>query len=261
MKQFKANQARANIANVGHCFHSILIRPVPVLALVLLVAFAGCNFRAQQHNVAGRQAFEFGQLSTAAAEFQRALKANPRNADAYYNLASTYYAMARQNQNTQWLAQSEQLYRQAIALNDRHTEAHRSLAALLIETGQEKYAFDLLNTWRNRYPNSTDPLIELARLYQEYGDTRRAADYLADALRVNGQDIRALKAMGHVRERQGEIQLAMENYYRVLQLDNRQTEVASALQRLQTQVAQGGVPGSNANPWQPRYGSATPFQR
>lgn len=256
----KKTSSRGSIVSVVSRY-SNPIPFLPYLALAILIASSGCNFRAQQHNIAGRQAFEFGQLSTAAAEFQRALKANPRNADAYYNLASTYYLMAKQNQNNQWLAQAEQLFRQAIALNDKHTEAHRSLAALLIETGQERYAFDLLNTWRNRYPNSTDPLIELARLYQEYGDTRRAADYLADALRVNGQDIRALKAMGHVRERQGQVQLALENYYRVLQLDSRQTEVASAVQRLQTQLAQGGSSGSGNNPWQPRYGSAAPFQQ
>jgi cytochrome c-type biogenesis protein CcmH/NrfG len=187
------------------------------------------------------------------------VKANPKNADAYYNLGATYYAMAKQSQNAPWTAQAEQLFRQAIALDDKHVEAHRSLAALLIETGQERYAFDLLNTWRGRYPNSTDPLIELARLYQEYGDNRRAADYLADALRVDGRDVRALKAMGYVRERQGEVQLALENYHRVLQLDNRQTDVASAVERLQTQLAQGGSPGTLGAP-QPRYGSAAPFE-
>jgi tetratricopeptide (TPR) repeat protein len=233
---------------------------IGLLTVIGLLA-CGCNFRAQQHNVSGRQAFEYGQLSTAVTEFQKALKANPRNADAHYNLGATYYAMAKQNQNVQWTAQAEQLFRQAIALNDQHVEAHRSLAALLIETGQERYAFDLLNTWRARYPTSTDPLIELARLYQEYGDNRRATDYLADALRVNGNDVRALKAMGHVRERQGEVQLALENYYRVLQIDNRQTDVANAVQRLQTQLAQGGLPGTLGSPGQPRYGSAAPFEQ
>ncbi len=218
----------------------LVFRPVIAFLSVLALILTGCNYRAQQLNSSGRAAFDTGQYQNAAALFQKAVQANPRDADAYYNLGATYYALAKQNRNTQWVAQSEQLFRQAISLNDQHVEAHRSLAALLVETGQEKYAFDLLNSWKSRYPASTDPPIELARLYQEYGDHRRAADYLADALRINGNDIRALKAMGHVRERQGEVQLALENYYRVLQIDNRQTDVATAVQRLQTHLAQGG---------------------
>jgi tetratricopeptide (TPR) repeat protein len=233
---------------------------VTLVGCFLLVS-SGCSFMGKQNNAAGKKAYDAGQLSIAATEFQKAVKANPRDADALYNLGSTYYAMSKQNQNTQWTAQAEQLFRQAISIDDKHTEAHRALAALLIETGQEKYAFDLLNSWRTRYPNSTEPLVELARLYQEYGDNRRSADYLADALRINGKDIRALKGMGHVREKQGEIQLALDNYYRVLQIDSRQTDVANAVQRLQTTLAQSGAPGSvpGTNPAQPRYGSAAPY--
>ncbi len=232
------------------------------VALALLLGFSGCNLGVQQHNVAGRQAYETGQFTVAVNEFQKAIQLNPRSADAYYNLGASYYAMGKQSRNEQWLKQSEQLYRQAIALNDQHVDAHRGLAAMLIETGQEKFAFDLMNTWKNRYPNSTEPTIELARLYQEYGDNRRATDLLADALRIDGQNVRALKAMGHIRDVQGQTQLALDNYYRVLQLDNRQTDVANRVTVLQTQLAQlpGGA-GANSPANQPRYGSTAPYQQ
>ena len=153
-----------------------------VMSTVFVLIFSsGCNLGAQRHNTIGSQALEQGQFTTAINEFQQALNLNPQDADAFYNLGASYYAMGKQTKNPQWTQQAEQLYRQAISFNDQHVDAHRGLAALLIETNQEKYAFDLLNAWKNRYPTSTEPVVELARLYQEYGDNRRATDLLADA--------------------------------------------------------------------------------
>lgn len=210
------------------------------LAFVLMwiSIFAGCNLAAQRQNRIGRQAFETGQVAQAINRFQRALNLNPNNSDAYYNLASTYYQLGNQSQNQQWVGQAEQLYRQAIALNDQHVDAHRGLAALLVETKREKFAFDLVDDWRQRYPQSAEPLIEIARLYQEYGDNRRATDFLSDAVRLDTQNVRALKALGHVREAQGQLGLAYENYSRVLQLDGSQADVAQRVQQIATRLAQ-----------------------
>ena len=228
---------------------------------VVLFCSSGCNLNAQRHNTIGRQAFEQGQFATAINEFQQALNANPNNADAFYNMAASFYSAGKQTNNSQWLKQAEQLYRQAISVNDQHTDAHRGLAALLIETNQEKYAFDLLNTWQTRYPNSTEPIVELARLYQEYGDNRRATDLLADALKLDANNIRALKAMGHVREIQGQTHLALDNYLRVLQIDGSELPVAQKVASLQTQLARLPVPnGINGGAVSPsRYGSANPY--
>jgi Tfp pilus assembly protein PilF len=221
-----------------------------LLSWVVVLSFSvGCNLGVQQHNIAGRQAYEMGQFNSAINEFQKSLQLNPRNADAYYNLAASYYAIGKQNRNDQ-------------VINDRHVEAHRGLSALLIETGQEKFAFDLMNTWKSRYPNSPEPSIELARLYQEYGDNRRATDQLVDALRTDSNNVRALKALGHIREIQGQTHLALDNYLRVLQLDNSQTDVAQRVATLQTQLAQanatiGGASQTGNVP--PRYGSTAPY--
>ena len=234
---------------------------VSICCLALILMASGCNFGAQRRNVVGTNAYANGQIAAAINQFQRSLVLNPNNADAYYNLGASYYALGKQQRNQQWIQQAEQLYRQAIALNDQHTPAHRGLAGLLIETGQEKYAFDLMNDWKNRYANSTEPIIELARLYQEYGDNRRAADLLADALRLDGQNVRALKAMGHIREVQGQTHLALDNYMRVLQIDGTQSEVATRVASLQSQLAQLPIsPNQTGQPvQQPRYGSINPY--
>ena len=139
--------------------------------------------------------------------------------------------------------------------------AHKPSESQISYMCQEKFAFDLLNDWKNRYANSPEPVIELARLYQEYGDNRRATDLLADALRLDGQNVRALKAMGHIREVQGQTHLALDNYLRVLQLDNQQVDVASRVASLQSQLAQLPIsPNPTGQPvQQPRYGSINPY--
>ncbi len=236
--------------------------PTVVIATTILIVFvftglSGCNFNADRHNISGIQAFQSGQTAQAINEFQKALTANPNDANAYYNLGMSYSTLAKQTKNQQWSDQAEQLYRQAISLNGQHAEAHRALASHLVETGREQYAFDLLQQWQQRNPGQTQPLVEQARLYQEYGDNRRASDLLTDALKIDSNCKVALQALGHVRETQGQYQLALENYLRVLQLDPQQTDVANQVARLQTRLAQQPA-GGNPNVVPPRYGSASP---
>lgn len=234
---------------------------------IFIVVCAGCNTSTQQHNTLGTQAFNQGQYSVAINEFQQALVADPSDSDAYYNMAASYYTIGKKENNQQWIGQAEQLYRQSISLNDKNAAAHRGLAALLIETNREQSAFELINTWKTRYPQSTEPSIELARLYQEYGDNRRAADQLSDALRIDPNSVRALTAMGSLRETQGQPRLALDNYMRVLQIDKQQTAVATRVAALQTQLAQQPNGGSYAQlPNTPptgnpsTYGAASPYQ-
>lgn len=214
-----------------------------------LALLAGCGMIARKHNIVGRELFESGQMSRAINEFNTALARDNRNADAWYNLGATYYALGKQSNHRPWIDQSETLLRQAISLNEQHVAAHRTLAALLAETGRERYAFDLLHSWQRRQPQLSDPLIELARLHEEFGDVTRAADYLADAMRIDTNNPRILKAMGHVRESQGQLALALDNYSRSYQLDGRQMDVASRINEIQLRLAGNHQPGMpNTNP-------------
>ena len=238
--------------------HSAVLNCVVWFAgLLLVVSSIGCNATTQRQNALGTAAFQRGYHSQAINAFQQALNRDPQNADAYYNLAACYYDVGVQRQNAQFVTQAEQLYRQAIANNDRHIDAHRGLSALLVETGRGKYAFDLLDDWRQRYPQSAEPLVEVARLYQEYGDNRRATDLLADALRNDSRNVRALKAMGHVREIQGENQLALENYVRAIQVNGGDQDTFARVAYLQSQISSSTAPAGSSTA--PRYGAVDPY--
>ena len=225
-------------------------------ALLLPIVLTGCNATTQRQNIAGRAAFERGQHAQAINAFQQVLNRDPRNSDAYYNLAACYYDLGKRRQNRQYIDQAEQLYRQAIANNNGHIDAHRGLVGLLIETNREKHAFDLLDGWRQRAPQSTDPLIELARVYQEYGDNTRATDLLTDALKIDGRSVRALTAMGHIREIQGQNVLALNNYQRVLQINQSDPNAAAKVAQLQGLIRAGNTGSGNATQ---RYGNSAPY--
>ena len=240
---------------------------VAVLVILNLLLATGCKLGANRHNAIGCQAYNQGQITTAIAEFNKAIEMNPNDADAIYNLGASYYAIGKQTKNLQTTQSAEQLYRRAISIDDQHQDAHRSLAALLIETGQEQYAFDLINSWKNRYPASTEPVVELAKLYQEYGDNSRATDLLVDALKINPNDVQVLAAMGSVREAQGQFALALDSYIRALQIDSKQPRIAAKVLSLQNQLAKlpsynspTGSATKTATPAPARYGSTTPYQ-
>ena len=261
MNQTRKPQAAKTVSAIHIEAVRISIAKYLMLALIGLTVFSiGCNATTQRQNMLGKAAFDRGDKSQAINSFQQALSRDPKNADAYYNLAATYYQLGVEKQNKQFVDQAEQLYRQAISYDDKHIDAHRGLAAMLIETGREKYAFDLLDGWRQRYPQSAEPLVEIARLYQEYGDNRRATDLLADALRNDSRNPRALKAMGYVREVQGENQLALENYVRALQVNGNDQDTAARVAYLQSRIAAAGQAGAAATPATPaRYGAAAPY--
>ncbi|MEE2826041.1 MAG: tetratricopeptide repeat protein [Planctomycetota bacterium] len=198
----------------------------------------GCSINADRYNRLGKEAFDDGKMTEAINQFQTALSADPNSSDAYYNLAASYYTLGKRTNNPQALKQAEELYRQAITLNDMNEDAHRGLACLLVDTNRKQEAFNSLREWQARHPTNIDPLIELARLNQEFGNSRQAADLLTDALLLDSQNVRALTAMGYVRASQGQYAQAIQNYNRVLQLDGNQPQVAQQINELQVRMAQ-----------------------
>ncbi len=223
----------------------------------MVLGHAGCNFSATGHNIQGRRLFEQGQFAQALETFQQALAANPNNADAYYNLASTYAFLGKAQKNTTWLTQADQLFRNALNLNPNHADSYRGLAALMIESGRVNDAFQMVQDWRTRAPNSAEPVIELARMFQETGNRSQSMQLLVDALNLDNSNPRALNAMAVLREQSGEYGLALQNYIRSYQSNNLQPNIAQKIASLQ-----GLVQSSTAVPFQPgqsRLGSVNQY--
>ena len=101
------------------------------------------------------------------------------------------------------LARAETCYRQCLERNPNHRDCHRGLAVLLIEENRTTEAFTSIQTWATQSPSLAEPRMELARLYEEFGNKEAATNTLADAVRLNPNDARQWAALGKVREETG----------------------------------------------------------
>jgi tetratricopeptide (TPR) repeat protein len=220
---------------------------------------AGCKMAADGQNLSGVRLYQQGQYSSALQSFQEALAANPANADAYYNMASTMHRMGIQNNDREALAQAETLYNQCLDMDGNHVDCHRGLAVLLVETDRADRAFNLLKNWVTAAPTLADARVELARLYDEFGDAETARLQLNQALMLDQLNHRAWAALGRLRERSGDYEQALANYQRSFQLNQRQPQVAQRIATLNRSLAGGtGISGTGdtrtvSNPVGVRY--------
>lgn len=223
-------------------------RAMPFPAAMLVVAAAvcfstGCGMVARQQNVTGVQYFQRGQYPVALERFKQAAETDPNSADAKYNLAATTHRLGLQNRDMNLMIQAEGLYHECLDRDPNHVACHRGLAVLLTETGRVPQAFTLLRNWSVQSPTLADARVELARLYEEYGDLTTAEAQLQQALQIDVNSARANAALGQIRERKGDYQQALINYQRAYALNRSQPGIAERIAMLQRQTGSAGVPG------------------
>lgn len=197
-----------------------------LLTALAVAALSGCQFTAQGQNMQGVERFKVGDYNGAATHFQQALKTNPRNADAHYNLGALYHRYAETNRDQNLLATAEREYQQALILDPNHSDARRGHTALLMQTNRASEAYASLKQWMEKNPNSANPRIELARLYQLSGDKNSAEQLLTQAMQTDPNNPQAWSAIAKLREDSGDYSAALANYQRAFQL-NPTTQVAA----------------------------------
>jgi len=205
------------------------------LALVgVFLAFAGCEkFVADNHNTDGLQYYQQARYQEAIQEFNEATYADPKDADGYYNLAFTYYELGKKDRNPAYFKLAEENYHKCLDRDANYTDCYRGLAVMLAQQGRKEEAFKLVQGWADRQPMLADPKVELARLYEEFGDRRTAENCLVEAIEAQPDNARALTALGKIREDAGDKAQALANYKRSLESNNDQPQVASRVSALQ----------------------------
>jgi Tfp pilus assembly protein PilF len=191
-------------------------------------------------NMHGVHLYKQGYYDAAGQKFLQALNADPRNADAYYNLAATHHQLWKSRKNASDLQHAETLYNQCLDVDPDHRECNRALAVLLVEKGDQNAAFRLLNTWAAQSAKPAEAKVELARLYEEFGDPREARNRLNEAIQLDPKNARALVALARLQETTGENQQALTNYLRANQFEPNQPGVTQRIAALQTTL--GGYP-------------------
>ena len=214
-----------------------------LLVLWLVPALVtGCNVAAKGYNAEGRRLFEQGNPQAAIDRFHKALASDPLNADSRYNLGAVYHRLAKVENNKTYWSQAENYYHQALDADPNHLETHRGMAVLLREQNRSEEAFAHLDNWALRHAGSPEPRVELARLYEEFGDKASAQKHLIEALEMNPHHARALAALGKIREDSGDFVLAYRNYQRSLQQNPYQPHLSVRVAALQPRVLPATAP-------------------
>ena len=216
---------------------------------LILLAAGGCSsITANGKNSEGVRLFNQARYEESLQRFQLAAYRDPDNADAYYNLGATCHRLGTISQDPGQLSQAEGYYNQCLDKDENHTECYRGLTVLLVQQDRSEEAFRLLEGWVDRQPELADAKIELARLYDEFGEPETAKDRLLEALAVDHQNSRALAALGSIREQSGEYAQALSNYRQSLAYNSFQQGVASRVAALQPSAGASPTLTSPAGP-------------
>jgi Tfp pilus assembly protein PilF len=234
------------------------------LACSLAVSSTGCRAVATGRNVDGVRYFQQGQYPVALQRFESAITSDPKNPDAHYNKAAVFHKMGLQNRDQNLLTQAESLYNQCLDYNPDHVDCHRGLAVLLTETGRVPQAFTLLKNWATTSPQSSEARVELARLYEEYGDPKSAEFYLGEALALDARNWRAHGALGRLKEQSGDLPQALQNYERAYSLNRFQPQLEQRIADLRGRVGPspgGTLQGRTTAPGNQQASSSNPNLR
>lgn len=212
------------------------------LGLIAVAVASGCNMVATGQNMQGARLYEKGEYYPAMDKFQSAMASNPNDADAYYNLAATLHHIGAANKDENMLKQAESMYNQSLDRDPNLADCYRGLAVLLVQTDRSDRAFALLKNWAIRSPQNADARVELARLYEEFGDVKTAELQLQQALQLDQTNKRAWKAMAYLRESNGDLPQALANYQRAYALNGYDPTIASRIAALNKSTA--ATPGS-----------------
>ncbi len=197
-----------------------------ICAASFVASSAGCmSSQGYMMNHAGQTFYQRGNYAQAAMEFQRAVAADPYNADYAANLAASLKKQGN-------LQAAEQTWRQALQLNPSHQPSYHGLAQMLVETERPNEAATLLSMWGTSQPYSAEPQIEMAWLNRELGNASGAAQNLQQALQVSPNHPKALAALGQYYQDTGQLAQAVSSYQQSLRSDWHQPEIQSRLATL-----------------------------
>jgi tetratricopeptide (TPR) repeat protein len=213
----------------------------------VLVTLAGCEkFIADSRNTDGLEYYRQARYQEAIQQFNEATYADPNDPDGYYNLATIYCELGKKDRNPAYFKLAEENYHKCLDQNGNYTDCYRGLAVMLAQQGRKEEAFKLVQGWADRQPTLADPKVELARLYEEFGDRRTAENYLVEAIEAQPDNPRALTALGKMREDAGDKAQALANYKRSLESNSDQPQLALHVSALQTGAGPNVMGGSPA---------------
>jgi tetratricopeptide (TPR) repeat protein len=165
---------------------------VPLFSILLTgILWAGCvNYPAptESHYNQGVELYDQGKHALAIEQYKLALRKNPDNAFAMYNLAVVYQDQGK-------LEEAIQLY-QKILKNTEDTNSRINLASIYYDRGDRDLAFIELQTATDNNQDSAEPLSVRGEYLEREGSLEKAAGKYVQALAIDDQHAQTYFRLG-----------------------------------------------------------------
>ena len=143
------------------------------------------------HLTKGTSLLQQGKLREAAAEFEAALKVNPKLVMAHINLIAVYGQLGLADK-------ARDHFRSAVSLDPGWVEAYFNWGMFLLQNGNKRVeAAKMFEKALEVNPNYADAHVQLASLLDEAGRSREAAAHYLRALQVNSDHRQAHFLLAH----------------------------------------------------------------
>jgi tetratricopeptide (TPR) repeat protein len=162
-----------------------------------------------------------GRIRDAVLEAQEIVKRDPKNLEARKLLGRIYLRSmgdARGAQSQEVLRLAIEQYEAIVKLEPGNSENHMLLGRLYTVNKDLLKAEAEFKAANQADPNSEEAVVNLAYLYNEEGDTRRAAEAL-NAVPDKARTAKIYSALGYTYEQQKDYKQAISAYTRALELD------------------------------------------
>lgn len=140
-----------------------------VLAGLVVLVLAGCGdtISVEEHFAKGNEFTQAREYDKAIAEFEAALKRDPKNVSAMSNLGVVYYHLGR-------LDEAIAQYQKAIELAPEDADIRSNLAAAYVQKGELDSALEQYQAAVNANPQLAEAHFGLGVVYQQMGKTAEA---------------------------------------------------------------------------------------
>jgi tetratricopeptide (TPR) repeat protein len=166
--------------------------------------------------------FKTGRIRDAVLEAQDIIKREPKNIEARSLLGRIYLRslgdMQAGTQSTNILKLAIEQYEAIVKLEPRNVDDHLLLGRLYRLNNDMLKAESEFKTAVQLQPDSEDAITTLAYLYNEEGDSKRAAQVLS-AIPNSARSARLYLALGFTYEQQKEYKKAVDAYSKAVELD------------------------------------------
>ncbi|HSH49508.1 MAG TPA: type IV pilus biogenesis/stability protein PilW [Halomonas sp.] len=220
------------------------LRRLPVTVLLASLLLSGCMSQqttgkvtpspdsesaAQAYTRLGIAYLERNNLSRAMASLDRALKIDPRDAEALQAMALVY---KRQGE----ASLADELFRKALAADSEMTRARNNYAAFLYEEGRIREACKQLEraSRDTKYPNRAQLFSNLGQCQRRLGDIEEARESLARAQNIDPRRADSYLLLARLEYGQGnyaEAERQLDRYIRLAGSDDAARSLAREILR------------------------------